>query len=72
MIETCYRTRDGQVFNRIETARRQETLLDALESSRAANMRANLQQYLAYCDKHGLCPDCNQKYAPDGDCGCDF
>lgn len=61
MIETCYRTRDGGVFNRRETAERQERLLDAIEEARAARQRAELQDYLNYCSKHGICPRCSTK-----------
>lgn len=72
MIETCYRTRDGQVFSRMETAQRQESLLDSIEAARMARQRAELQSYLDYCEKHGICPTCSTKYAPDGDCNCPF
>jgi len=60
------------VFRRIETARRQESLLDSIESARAARQRAQVQEYFDYCDRHGLCRDCSQKFTPDGDCGCGF
>jgi hypothetical protein len=70
MILPVFQTSDGNVYRRIETARRQEELLEAIEAERMRRFRQEASSYFEWCERVGACPACGEKYQRDGDCAC--